>query len=1002
MAKPKLGVDLSHWQGSGGMAQGRWDALKSCGVRFAIMKATQGTSFVDDAFAVNLRRAKARGFEVGAYHFLQHGSPVAQARHFLQTVRQANGGTLKDILLVVDVERVPTKTTADDPRGPDVEGFLRHLAKEAPNRTRLVYTGIGYWGQIGNPKLAHLTHGLWLASWPGGPHYCKDPKLPDRAPLRQFGGWSKRPDIWQFGLLRYSGNRIDGNAFYGSMAELQALFRGKAPAGDDGAGKDGGGGGSGWFGGLDLEALLESLRNLIDDPLGMVDDVGGAIEDALKGTFKTVRNVLRSLVSAIKNTLGDLAKRAANVLAKQLRQVFDVVDDVVRGLRDGLERVIGKVTRGLRDLVDDVADTVRRQVGRILDGAAEAVRGMAETVSRLTDDVIGSVSDALSTVGAAVGAIIDDVTAGVGSLLDAAGSILAKLGSDTIATVADVLERSRAVLDDVAGRVNEHVEGVLRDIAPVVDAFAETVTGLPAALVDVASEIVDGIVPVLQDAGKDAAGFLNDPIGGILGAFFGQEAPELVDRIEGIIKRIEDNPKTPEDVKRLTRPGILPAIPLMGLVVAVAMPVIIGSLANTVLGPTLQVMVQEENRLMRPTLLGLADGINAVYRGERDQAWLLDVGSQLGYEDEDIRLALGTQRPLPNVGDVLTWRHRQLVSDAEARDELRAAGWTDERIGRYIEASVIIPPLSDLVRFAVREAFPGQDAYRETQAETPARFIDEAAKIGLPDTAARSYWAAHWVLPSVSQVFEMFQRGVIDAAELDRYLIVADVMPKWRERLTSISYTPFTRVDIRRMHALGLLDDRGVERAYRDIGYSPKDAKAQLAFVQALNNADEKAASAPERDLTRSDLTGAYRDGLLTREALVSALTTIGYDDDETALIVAREDLRVETAERRETKGLIVDAAVAGLIEYGEAQDRLAAAGLTTDEQALTLDTIERRREARLAAPTRADLFRFHKARIIDADELRAALGDLGYREPWLSRYIALAKTKLSPIEEAD
>ena len=119
MTKRHLGVDLSHWQGEGGLYGAKWDKLVKCDVRWAILKATQGTGHIDNAFAANLRRARKRGLEVGAYHFLIRGIGRAQAQHFIRTVKRANGGKLKDVLLVVDVERDPGGHSPPAPRTPE-------------------------------------------------------------------------------------------------------------------------------------------------------------------------------------------------------------------------------------------------------------------------------------------------------------------------------------------------------------------------------------------------------------------------------------------------------------------------------------------------------------------------------------------------------------------------------------------------------------------------------------------------------------------------------------------------------------------------------------------------------------------------------------------------------------------------------------------------------------------------------------------------------------------
>jgi lysozyme len=56
-----------------------------------ILKATEGTGFIDPTFLTRAAEAKAAGLLVGAYHFLDGSSPAAQVAHFL-TVAQSEGG----------------------------------------------------------------------------------------------------------------------------------------------------------------------------------------------------------------------------------------------------------------------------------------------------------------------------------------------------------------------------------------------------------------------------------------------------------------------------------------------------------------------------------------------------------------------------------------------------------------------------------------------------------------------------------------------------------------------------------------------------------------------------------------------------------------------------------------------------------------------------------------------------------------------------------------------
>ncbi|MGL5649099.1 MAG: GH25 family lysozyme [Clostridium sp.] len=77
------GVDISKWQGNVDfykIEQGGYDVV--------ILKATEGTGFIDGYFETNYEKAKKTSLKIGAYHFLSEKSdPIDQARAFWATIK---------------------------------------------------------------------------------------------------------------------------------------------------------------------------------------------------------------------------------------------------------------------------------------------------------------------------------------------------------------------------------------------------------------------------------------------------------------------------------------------------------------------------------------------------------------------------------------------------------------------------------------------------------------------------------------------------------------------------------------------------------------------------------------------------------------------------------------------------------------------------------------------------------------------------------------------------
>jgi len=97
------GIDVSHHQGRIDWSQvALSNAESDCPVKFVIIKATEGGTFVDPDFETNLKGAREAGFVCGVYHFFNPSTPAGkQADFYINNVKLNKG----DFAPVVDVER---------------------------------------------------------------------------------------------------------------------------------------------------------------------------------------------------------------------------------------------------------------------------------------------------------------------------------------------------------------------------------------------------------------------------------------------------------------------------------------------------------------------------------------------------------------------------------------------------------------------------------------------------------------------------------------------------------------------------------------------------------------------------------------------------------------------------------------------------------------------------------------------------------------------------------
>lgn len=202
-----FGLDISHHQDANlDLARCRRE-----GVEFIFLKATEGSSFVDSAFAVNLNKARAAGLLVAAYHYVRsNATAAAQIVNIARTVP-------RDVPVILDVE---ANSGGVDLVRQMVQG-LRGVGYKVP----LTYLPRWYWQQIGSPSLAGLPS-LWSSRYPDNvvgsiaDEYAHVPQ----SYWNGYGGLGVT--VLQFtSSARVAGRQpLDGNAFIGTREQLAAVL----------------------------------------------------------------------------------------------------------------------------------------------------------------------------------------------------------------------------------------------------------------------------------------------------------------------------------------------------------------------------------------------------------------------------------------------------------------------------------------------------------------------------------------------------------------------------------------------------------------------------------------------------------------------------------------------------------------------------------------------------------------------------------------------------------
>ena len=198
------GIDVSHWQGTID-----WGKVRAAGKKFAFIKASEHTSFVDDKYQTNRSRAKAAGVLVGAYHFARPNSGTtdayAEADHFIETADWVSG----ELRPVLDLE--DTGGLSSSALQTWVKAFVQRIYDRTGVRA-IIYVSPSFWStKMGNSSwFAQNGYDvLWIAHWTT----ASSPSVP----AENWGG--KSWTFWQYtsdGSVPGISGRVDLDRYKGT------------------------------------------------------------------------------------------------------------------------------------------------------------------------------------------------------------------------------------------------------------------------------------------------------------------------------------------------------------------------------------------------------------------------------------------------------------------------------------------------------------------------------------------------------------------------------------------------------------------------------------------------------------------------------------------------------------------------------------------------------------------------------------------------------------------
>lgn len=197
-----FGIDVSHYQSTID-----WSELDSLydkkPIDFVFVRSTMGANGVDYKFKHNWRKARAKLFIRGAYHYYRPDeNSTKQANNFIKNTPLQAG----DFFPVLDIEDYPKNQSVESLRS-GVKNWLNIVEKHYKHKP-IIYTGAHFYDKV---LKGHFDgYPLWIAKYSFQANRMED-------------HWH----FWQFsdkGKVKGISTDVDLNVFNGSRTEIKKLL----------------------------------------------------------------------------------------------------------------------------------------------------------------------------------------------------------------------------------------------------------------------------------------------------------------------------------------------------------------------------------------------------------------------------------------------------------------------------------------------------------------------------------------------------------------------------------------------------------------------------------------------------------------------------------------------------------------------------------------------------------------------------------------------------------
>lgn len=388
-----------------------------------------------------------------------------------------------------------------------------------------------------------------------------------------------------------------------------------------------------------------------------------------------------------------------------------------------------------------------------------------------------------------------------------------------------------------------------------------------------------------------------------------------------------------------------------------------------------------------------------------------DWNRRVGITDDTLRLYWRAHWSLPSPTMYYEMFHRGHITEAELTDALKVSDYAPGWIPKLVAINYNVPGRIDVRRMWESGIIPDRPAlekryrdmgYSPEDAVTLADFAEKLAARSKENEAERKR------APIVRAILHSYDIGTMSGDDARAALLsIGYTEDAATARLREGDYTRTSdradriRKALQREYVRGFADYDATNERLSSYGFGEAERQTLLdSWSLDRELAEESEEKRHAKDLTKSEILLSYADRLIDRDSAKRGLVVLGYDEEESEVLVALEDYKLQKADARAVEQAVRTQFLARRISAIEASNTLLGFGFTTERVSALLSRWEVEQEERRPDVTPAQLEKMLVQGIVDKATIETRLRAKGYTEEDINLLLTLWGTEMALTQE--